>query len=143
MLICRHFRKIWQERIFFLNCCRKFSFDSTSKFVFFLKYILVIVTVIWRTTIKLLSQLLYFAFKLQLYFVSYFNLHPCPVILNYICEDFFPQQIKMSANDFAFMAVLMVEADIITSIVAKPSSETSGNITYVKTFKIEVIVFYW
>jgi len=47
----------------------------------------------------------------------------------------------MSANDFAFMAVLMVETDIITSITVSPSSETSGNIMYVETFKTEVIVF--
>ena len=47
----------------------------------------------------------------------------------------------MSTNHFAFMAVLMVETDIITSITASPSSETSGYIMYVETFKTDVAVF--
>jgi hypothetical protein len=67
--ICRHFCGIGQKGFFFFIVIKNLVVIVQANLSFFF---FIIVTVIWTMT-----------FCLILY------LHPCPFILNYICEDFF------------------------------------------------------
>ena len=125
--ICRHFCGNGRKGFFFFIVIKNFVVIVQANLSFFF----IIVTDMnndnktYFSTSEFYSQCNYILYHTLLTSMSFhFKL--------YLWRFFF---------QLSFMAILMVETDIITSITASPNSETSGNIMYVENFKTEVIVF--
>ena len=82
--ICRHFCGNGRKGFFFFIVIKNLVVIVQANLSFFF----IIVTVIWTMTIKLISLLLNFTLNATTFCLILY-LHPCPFILNYICEDFF------------------------------------------------------